>query len=119
MCNDYAYIDWLTAEQARAYRGFWNELRTHSPYRVRSVEDNLAAFERMRAGEFAEGQASLRAKIDMTAGNMNLRDPIIYRVRHAEHHQTGDKWCIYPSYDFAHGQSDAIEGVTHSLCTLE
>lgn len=117
--NGDAYVDELTAEQAREYRGSWNEPGRNSPYRDRSVDDNLTAFEKMRAGDFAEGAASLRAKIDMSAGNMNLRDPIIYRVRHAAHHQTGDKWCVYPSYDFAHGQSDAIEGVTHSLCTLE
>ncbi|ROO26930.1 glutaminyl-tRNA synthetase [Salinisphaera orenii MK-B5] len=115
----HAYVDELSSEQAREYRGDWNTPGTDSPYRERSVEDNLAAFEKMRAGGFAEGEAALRAKIDMAAGNMNLRDPIIYRVRHAAHHQTGDAWCIYPSYDFAHGQSDAIEGVTHSICTLE
>jgi len=117
--NGDAYVDELTSEQAREYRGDWNTPGTNSPYRDRSVEDNRAAFEKMRNGEFAEGEAALRAKIDMAAGNMNLRDPIIYRIRHAAHHQTGDKWCIYPSYDFAHGQSDAIEGVTHSICTLE
>src|SRR5699024_9223981 len=117
--NGHAYVDELSAEQAREYRGSWNEPGRDSPYRDRSVADNRAAFERMRKGEFAEGEASLRAKIDMAAGNMNLRDPVIYRVRHAAHHQTGNKWCIYPSYDFAHGQSDAIEHVTHSLCTLE
>lgn len=117
--NGDAYVDELSSEQAREYRGDWNTPGTNSPYRDRSVEDNRAAFEKMRAGEFAEGEAALRAKIDMASGNMNLRDPIIYRVRHAAHHQTGDKWCIYPSYDFAHGQSDAIEGVTHSVCTLE
>jgi len=117
--NGDAYVDELTAEQAREYRGSWNEPGKNSPYRERSVAENLAAFEQMRAGGFADGAAALRAKIDMSAGNMNLRDPIIYRVRHATHHQTGDDWCIYPSYDFGHGQSDAIEGVTHSLCTLE
>ena len=117
--NGDAYVDELTSEQAREYRGDWNTPGTNSPYRDRTPAENLAAFEKMRAGEFAEGTASLRAKIDMAAGNMNLRDPIIYRIRHAAHHQTGDKWCIYPSYDFAHGQSDAIEGVTHSICTLE
>lgn len=117
--NGDAYVDELTPEQAREYRGSWNEAGRNSPYRDRSVEDNLAAFESMRAGEFGEGEASLRARIDMASGNMNLRDPVIYRVRHAAHHQTGEDWCIYPSYDFAHGQSDAIEGVTHSLCTLE
>ena len=117
--NGDAYVDELTSEQAREYRGDWNTPGTNSPYRDRTPAENLAAFEKMRAGEFGEGQASLRAKIDMAAGNMNLRDPVIYRIRHAAHHQTGDKWCIYPSYDFAHGQSDAIEGVTHSICTLE
>ena len=90
-----------------------------SPYRNRSVEENLALFEQMRRGELPEGTCVLRAKIDMAAPNINLRDPTMYRIRHAHHHQTGDKWKIYPTYDFAHGQSDAIEGVTHSLCTLE
>ncbi|MES1924286.1 glutamine--tRNA ligase/YqeY domain fusion protein [Salinisphaera sp. T31B1] len=117
--NGDAYVDELSSEQARAYRGDWNTPGKNSPYRDRSVAENLAAFEKMRTGAFAEGQAALRAKIDMASGNMNLRDPIIYRIRHASHHQTGDAWCIYPSYDFAHGQSDAIEGVTHSICTLE
>ena len=117
--NGDAYVDELSSEQAREYRGDWNTPGKNSPYRDRSVEDNLAAFEKMREGAFGEGQAALRAKIDMTAGNMNLRDPIIYRIRHAAHHQTGNAWCIYPSYDFAHGQSDALEGVTHSICTLE
>lgn len=117
--NGDAYVDELSAEEAREYRGSWNEPGRNSPYRDRSVADNLAAFEKMRAGGFGNGEATLRAKIDMSSGNMNLRDPIIYRVRHATHHQTGDAWCIYPSYDFGHGQSDAIEGVTHSLCTLE
>ncbi|MDA3922090.1 MAG: glutamine--tRNA ligase/YqeY domain fusion protein [Salinisphaera sp.] len=117
--NGDAYVDELSSEQAREYRGDWNTPGRNSPYRDRSVAENLAAFEQMRAGEFAEGQAALRAKIDMAAGNMNLRDPVIYRIRHAAHHQTANTWCIYPSYDFAHGQSDAIEGVTHSICTLE
>jgi len=117
--NGNAYVDELTSEQAREYRGDWNAPGRNSPYRDRSVEDNRAAFEKMRAGEFGEGEAALRARIDMAAGNMNLRDPIIYRIRHAAHHQTGNAWCIYPSYDFAHGQSDALEGVTHSICTLE
>ncbi len=117
--NGDAYVDELSSEQARAYRGDWNTPGTNSPYRSRTPAENLERFEMMRAGQFGEGQAALRAKIDMAAGNMNLRDPIIYRVRHATHHQTGDRWCIYPSYDFAHGQSDAIEGVTHSICTLE
>ncbi|GAB3673460.1 glutamine--tRNA ligase/YqeY domain fusion protein [Salinisphaera aquimarina] len=117
--NGDAYVDELSSAQAREYRGDWNTPGTDSPFRNRSVADNLAAFEKMRAGGFAEGEAALRAKIDMAAGNMNLRDPIIYRIRHAAHHQTGSTWCIYPSYDFAHGQSDALEGVTHSICTLE
>lgn len=117
--NGDAYVDELSSTEARDYRGDWNTPGTNSPYRSRAPTENLERFEMMRAGEFAEGDASLRAKIDMTAGNMNLRDPIIYRVRHASHHQTGDRWCIYPSYDFAHGQSDAIEGVSHSICTLE
>ncbi len=114
-----AYVCDLTPEQAREYRGTLTEPGRNSPYRDRSVAENLALFEKMRAGEFAEGACSLRAKIDMSAPNMNLRDPIIYRIKKAHHHHTGDKWCIYPSYDFAHGQSDAIEGITHSICTLE
>jgi len=114
-----AFVCQLNAEQMREYRGNLTEPGTNSPFRDRSVEENLELFERMRAGGFAEGEAALRAKIDMAAPNMNLRDPVIYRVRKAHHHQTGDKWCIYPSYDFAHGQSDAIEEITHSICTLE
>ena len=114
-----AYVCDLTAEQAREYRGTLTEAGRNSPYRDRSVEENLALFEKMRLGEFDEGACVLRAKIDMASPNMNLRDPIIYRIRKAHHHQTGDKWCIYPTYDFTHGQSDAIEGVTHSVCTLE
>ncbi|MDK2778953.1 MAG: glutamine--tRNA ligase/YqeY domain fusion protein [Pseudomonadota bacterium] len=114
-----AYVCDLTAEQAREYRGTLTEAGRNSPYRDRSVEENLALFEKMRLGEFDEGACVLRAKIDMASPNMNLRDPIIYRIRKAYHHQTGDKWCIYPTYDFTHGQSDAIEGVTHSVCTLE
>jgi len=114
-----AYVDDQSAEQASRNRGTLTEPGVNSPYRDRSVEENLDLFERMAAGEFEEGERVLRAKIDMTAGNMNLRDPIMYRIRNAPHHRTGDKWCIYPSYDFAHGQSDAIEGVTHSICTLE
>jgi glutaminyl-tRNA synthetase len=90
-----------------------------SPYRNRSVEENLALFERMKAGEFADGARTLRAKIDMASNNLNLRDPIMYRILHAEHHRTGNKWCIYPMYDFAHGESDSIERITHSICTLE
>lgn len=114
-----AFVCDLNAEQMREYRGTLTEPGKNSPYRERSVEENLALFEKMRAGEFAEGACSLRAKIDMASPNINLRDPIIYRIKKAHHHQTGDKWCIYPSYDFAHGQSDAIEGITHSICTLE
>lgn len=114
-----AYVDDQTLEQARESRGSWNEPGRNSPFRDRSVEENLALFAKMKAGELAEGSCALRAKIDMSAGNMNLRDPILYRIRKAAHHQTGNAWCIYPSYDFAHGQSDAIEGVTHSICTLE
>ncbi len=117
--NGLAFVCDLSAEQMREYRGTLVEPGKNSPYRDRSVEENLNLFERMRAGEFEEGACSLRAKIDMSSANINLRDPIIYRIKKAHHHQTGDKWCIYPSYDFAHGQSDAIEGITHSICTLE
>jgi len=114
-----AFVCELNAEQMREYRGNLTEPGKNSPFRDRSVAENLELFEKMRLGGFNEGEASLRAKIDMSAPNMNLRDPVIYRVRKAHHHQTGDKWCIYPSYDFAHGQSDAIEEITHSICTLE
>ncbi|UJJ31435.1 glutamine--tRNA ligase/YqeY domain fusion protein [Halopseudomonas maritima] len=114
-----AYVCDLTPEQAREYRGSLTEAGKNSPFRERSVDENLDQFQRMTAGEFADGAKVLRAKIDMAAPNMNLRDPIIYRIRHAHHHQTGDKWCVYPSYDFTHGQSDALEGITHSICTLE
>lgn len=114
-----AFVCDLTAEQMREYRGTLIEPGKNSPFRDRSIAENLALFEKMRAGEFEEGACSLRAKIDMASPNINLRDPIIYRIKKASHHQTGDKWCIYPSYDFAHGQSDAIEGITHSICTLE
>ncbi|RRJ84908.1 glutamine--tRNA ligase/YqeY domain fusion protein [Aestuariirhabdus litorea] len=114
-----AYVCDLSPEQASEYRGWATKPGKESPYRQRSVEENLALFEKMRAGEFAEGACVLRAKIDMASPNMNLRDPILYRIRKESHHQTGDAWCIYPSYDFAHGQEDAIEGVTHSICTLE
>ena len=117
--NGDAYVCDLNAEQASEYRGWATEPGKDSPYRNRNPEENLALFEKMRAGEFDEGACVLRAKIDMASPNMNLRDPIIYRIRKQSHHQTGDKWCIYPSYDFAHGQEDAIEGVTHSICTLE
>jgi glutaminyl-tRNA synthetase len=114
-----AYVCDLNAEQAREYRGTLTEPGTDSPYRGRSVAENLELLEGMRAGKFAEGEKVLRAKIDMAAPNMNMRDPILYRIRKVPHHQTGDSWVIYPTYDFAHGQEDAIEGVTHSICTLE
>ncbi|MEN0037640.1 MAG: glutamine--tRNA ligase/YqeY domain fusion protein [Cellvibrio sp.] len=117
--NGLAFVCDLSAEQMREYRGTLVEAGKNSPFRDRSVEENLALFEKMRAGGFEEGACSLRAKIDMASPNINLRDPIIYRIKKAHHHQTGDKWCIYPSYDFAHGQSDALEGITHSICTLE
>jgi glutaminyl-tRNA synthetase len=114
-----AYVDDLSPEEMRAMRGTLSEPGRDSPYRDRSVSENLDLFRRMRAGEFPNGARVLRAKIDMASGNINLRDPVLYRILHAAHPRTGEKWCIYPSYDFAHGQSDAIEGVTHSLCTLE
>lgn len=114
-----AYVCELNAEQMREYRGTLTEPGKESPYRNRSVEENLDLFRRMRAGEFKEGSKVLRAKIDMAAGNINMRDPVMYRIIHAAHPRTGDAWHIYPSYDFAHGQSDAIEGITHSICTLE
>ena len=114
-----AFVCDLTAEEMRQYRGTLTEAGKESPFRARSIDENLALFEKMRAGEFEEGACALRAKIDMAASNINLRDPVIYRIKKASHHQTGDKWCIYPSYDYAHGQSDALEGITHSICTLE
>jgi glutaminyl-tRNA synthetase len=114
-----AYVCHLSADQAREYRGTLTEAGTDSPYRQRSIEENLAEFSKMSAGEYAEGACVLRAKIDMASPNINMRDPILYRIRKQTHHQTGDQWCIYPTYDFAHGQEDAIEGVTHSICTLE
>ncbi len=114
-----AYVCELSAEQARAYRGTLTERGTYSPWRDRPVEESLDLFARMRSGEFEPGAMSLRAKIDMAHGNINMRDPVLYRIRKAHHHHTGDAWCIYPSYDYAHGQSDAIEGITHSICTLE
>ncbi|WP_405600586.1 MULTISPECIES: glutamine--tRNA ligase [unclassified Pseudoalteromonas] len=114
-----AYVCFLTADEARQYRGTLKEPGKNSPYRDTAVEENLALFEKMRAGEFKEGECVLRAKIDMASSFMVLRDPIIYRVRFAHHHQTADKWCIYPMYDFTHCISDALEGITHSLCTLE
>jgi glutaminyl-tRNA synthetase len=114
-----AYVDDQSVEEMRAMRGTLTEPGRDSPYRQRSIEENLELFRRMRAGEFPNGARVLRAKIDMASGNINLRDPVLYRILHATHPRTGDEWCIYPSYDFAHGQSDAIEGITHSLCTLE
>ena len=114
-----AYVDSLSAEEIREYRGTLTKPGRESPYRNRSVEENLSLFERMRAGEFEDGTHVLRAKIDMASPNLNLRDPVMYRIIHATHHRTGNKWCIYPTYDFAHGQSDSIEGITHSICTLE
>jgi len=114
-----AYVCQLSAEEIAAQKGTPTKPGQFSPYRDRSVEENLQLFERMRNGEFAEGTYSLRAKIDMASPNKHMRDPLLYRIKHAHHHRTGDKWCIYPMYDFAHGQSDYIEGITHSLCTLE
>jgi glutaminyl-tRNA synthetase len=114
-----AYVDSLSAEEIREYRGTLTKPGKESPYRNRSVEENLDLFERMRKGEFPDGKHVLRAKVDMTSGNLNMRDPVLYRILHASHHRTGDAWCIYPMYDFAHGQSDSIEGITHSICTLE
>ena len=114
-----AYVDDLTADEIREYRGSLTQPGKDSPYRARSMEENLDLFERMRAGEFEDGSRVLRAKIDMASPNLNMRDPVMYRVLHASHHRTGDKWCIYPMYDFTHGQSDSIEGITHSICTLE
>ena len=114
-----AYVDDLTPEEMREYRGTLTEAGKNSPYRDRSVEENLDLFTRMKNGEFPDGSKTLRLKIDMAAGNINMRDPVIYRIRRAHHHNTGDKWCIYPMYDYTHCISDAIEGITHSLCTLE
>ncbi len=114
-----AYVDHLSADEIREYRGTLTQPGRDSPYRNRSVEENLDLFERMKAGEFPDGTCVLRAKIDMASPNLNLRDPVMYRILHAVHHRTGDKWCIYPMYDWAHGQSDSIEGITHSICTLE
>ncbi|MFO0904617.1 MAG: glutamine--tRNA ligase/YqeY domain fusion protein [Pirellulales bacterium] len=114
-----AYVCDLTPDQVREHRGTLNTPGKESPYRSRSVAENLDLFERMRKGEFPDGSRTLRAKIDMASSNINLRDPVLYRILHAEHHRTGDKWCIYPMYDYAHGQSDSIEQITHSICTLE
>lgn len=114
-----AYVCDQSVEEVREYRGGWDKPGKNSPFRDRPVEENLVLFERMRNGEFKDGEKTLRAKIDMNSDNMNLRDPAMYRIRHQKHHRTGDKWCIYPTYDWTHGQSDSIEGITHSLCTLE
>ena len=114
-----AYVDDLSAEEMREYRGTLTEPGKNSPYRERSIEENLDLFMRMRNGEFPDGSKTLRLKIDMASGNVNMRDPVIYRIRRVHHHNTGDKWCIYPMYDYTHAISDAIEGITHSLCTLE
>ena len=114
-----AYVCDLTPEETREYRGTLSEPGRDSPYRERSVAENLDLFQRMKAGEFPDGSRTLRAKIDMASPNLNLRDPVMYRILHAAHHRTGDKWCIYPMYDFTHGQSDSIEGITYSICTLE
>ena len=114
-----AYVDDLTADQIRAHRGTLTQPGKNSPYRDRSVEENLDLFARMKAGEFPDGSRVLRAKIDMASPNLNMRDPVMYRILHAEHHRTGDKWCIYPMYDFAHGQSDSLEKITYSMCSLE
>ena len=115
--NGDAYVDELTGDQIREYRGTLKEPGKNSPYRDRSVEENLALFEKMKNGEIEEGKACLRAKIDMASPFVCMRDPVIYRIKFATHHQTGDKWCIYPMYDFTHCISDAIEGITHSICT--
>ncbi|MFP6659413.1 MAG: glutamine--tRNA ligase, partial [Pirellulales bacterium] len=117
--NDKAFVCDLNGEAMREHRGTLTEPGRNSPYRERSVEENLDLFERIRAGEFPDGSCTLRAKIDMGHPNLNMRDPVIYRILHAHHHRTGDAWCIYPIYDFTHGQSDSIEGITHSICTLE
>lgn len=114
-----AFVDDLSADEIREYRGSLTKPGKNSPYRNRSVEENLDLFKKMRAGEFEDGAKVLRAKIDMSSPNLNMRDPVMYRILRATHHRTGDEWCIYPTYDFAHGQSDSIEGITHSICTLE
>ena len=114
-----AFVCDLTAEEMREYRGTLTEPGKNSPYRDRPIEENLRLFEEMKDGKYQDGEKVLRAKIDMASPNINMRDPIIYRVAHMTHHNTGDKWCIYPMYDFAHPIEDAIEGITHSICTLE
>src|SRR5205823_7978155 len=117
--KELAYVDDLSAEQLRGSRGTLTAGGNASPFRNRSVEENLDLFDRMRKGEFPDGSRTLRAKIDMASPNLNLRDPVMYRILHEEHHNTGSKWCIYPMYDWAHGFEDSIEKITHSLCTLE
>ncbi|HBN26350.1 MAG TPA: glutamine--tRNA ligase, partial [Desulfobacteraceae bacterium] len=117
--KDKAYVCSLSPDKIREYRGTLTEPGQESPYRRRSIEENLDLFERMRTGEFEDGVHVLRAKIDMTSPNLNMRDPVIYRIKHVTHHRTGNTWCIYPMYDFTHCLSDSIEGITHSLCTLE
>jgi len=114
-----AYVDELSQDEMREYRGTLTEPGKNSPWRDRPIEENLDLFKRMRAGEFPDGSKTLRAKIDMASPNINMRDPVMYRILHATHHRTGDAWCIYPMYDFAHGQSDSLEGITHSMCSLE
>ncbi|HLX77882.1 MAG TPA: glutamate--tRNA ligase family protein, partial [Acidimicrobiales bacterium] len=114
-----AYVDDLSADEIREHRGTFTEPGKNSPWRDRSIDENLDLFGRMRAGEFPDGGRVLRARIDMASPNINMRDPVLYRIRHAHHHRTGDRWCIYPMYDFAHPPSDALEHITHSLCTLE
>ena len=114
-----AYVDDLNQEKIREYRGTLTEPGKESPYRNRPIEENLTLFEKMKNGEFPDGSKVLRAKIDMNSGNLNMRDPVLYRILHESHHRTSNKWCIYPMYDWAHGQSDSIEGITHSLCTME
>ena len=117
--KEVAYVDDLDADEIREYRGTPTQAGKNSPFRKRSVEENLSLFARMKNGEFSDGAKVLRAKIDMASGNLNMRDPVLYRILRAKHHRTGDTWCIYPMYDFAHGQSDSIEKITHSICTLE
>ena len=114
-----AFVCDLSSDQVRETRGTLTEAGQNSPYRDRSVEENLDLFARMKDGEFPDGSRTLRAKIDMASPNLNMRDPVMYRILHAEHHRTGNRWCIYPMYDWAHGQCDSIEGITHSICTLE
>ncbi len=115
----HAYVCDLTADEVREHRGTLTAPGRNSPYRERSIEENLDLFRRMRAGEFPDGSRTLRAKIDMASPNLNMRDPVMYRILRATHHRTGDKWCIYPTYDYTHGQNDSSEGITHSICTLE